>query len=214
MVSLLLAGLVSVALQADTVVVLGTTERDLTGDGRAETLRVIGGGRMVDSLGVTFTIESSGIVIYEIGLSPITRFVGFDHGNRARLQAEYEDLIRYYRTDFFAESRFTSPGEFVSWLQRSAPGRISEIPVVIGHDRRRQILRDSLTSMNRPAAEVESRVRRLRSEPSDSASGGVLWDTIRKAGVTVFQFPLGGDGLSAIAWSAVDRRFYRLFECC
>jgi hypothetical protein len=201
-------------VQADTTLVLGLAERDLTGDGRPETLRVIARGRTADSLSVTFTIESSGAVVYQTDLSPITRVVGLDAGRRASSQADRESLLRYYKVDFFGESKFTTPAEFLSWLERSAPGRIAEIPVVLGQDRRRQLVTDSLETLGRPVAEISSRVRGLRREPSDSVSGAAIWDAIRQADATVFQFPLGGDGLSAIAWSAADRRFYRLFECC
>jgi hypothetical protein len=72
--AILLASMV--VLPADTVVVIGTTERDLTGDDRPEILRLVGVGRTVDSLDVTLSIESAGRTVYRARLAPITRTVG------------------------------------------------------------------------------------------------------------------------------------------
>ena len=72
----------TVAFQSDTTIVLGLTERDLTGDGSAETLVVIGVGRTIDDLNADFTIESAGTTVYRFKLQPLTRTVGFDAGRR------------------------------------------------------------------------------------------------------------------------------------
>jgi len=37
---------------------------------------------------------------------------------------------------------------------------------------------------------------------------------MQTAGITVFQFSLGGDNVTVIGWSATDQRFYGLLECC
>lgn len=50
--------------------------------------------------------------------------------------------------------------------------------------------------------------------PGDSARGRKLWEEMQRAGVTVFEFATGGDGVTTIGWSATDQRFYRLWECC
>ena len=57
----------------DTVLVLGLVERDLTGDGQPEILRLTGVGRTTDSLDVTFVIESSGDTLFRRELEPLTR---------------------------------------------------------------------------------------------------------------------------------------------
>ena len=77
----------AVLFQADTTVVLGLVERDLTGDGEPETLRVVGVGPTIDNLEATFTIESAGKTIYRFKLEPLTRTVGFDAGRQV-LSAE------------------------------------------------------------------------------------------------------------------------------
>lgn len=60
----------TVWLQPDTTVVLGLVERDLTGDGEPETLRVVGVGATIDNLDASFTIESAGKTIYRFKLTP------------------------------------------------------------------------------------------------------------------------------------------------
>lgn len=47
----------------------------------------------------------------------------------------------------------------------------------------------------------------------DSVRGRV-WDELEAAGVMVFQYSSGGDGIGAIAWSDRDQRFYQLLQCC
>ena len=47
----------------ETTIVLGRVERDLTGDGKPELLRLIGRGRTIDSLDVTLTIEANGKIL-------------------------------------------------------------------------------------------------------------------------------------------------------
>ena len=58
-------------LQPDTKIVLGVVERDLTGDGKPEILRVVGAGPTRDTLEVTFTIESEGKGVYRSRLMPV-----------------------------------------------------------------------------------------------------------------------------------------------
>ena len=54
-------------LQADPTIVLGLVERDLTGDGKPEVMRLVGVGP-IDNLAVTFTVESAGRTIYRFEL--------------------------------------------------------------------------------------------------------------------------------------------------
>jgi hypothetical protein len=75
MIALILSVLVSTSpAVADTVVVLGTVERDLTGDGTAEVLRLVGAGESIDSLDVTFSIASAGTIMYQTSGSAFSRF--------------------------------------------------------------------------------------------------------------------------------------------
>ena len=67
---------------ADTVFILGTVERDLTGDGRAEVLRLVAAGESMDSLDVTFSIMSDRAIPYTESMAPLTRREGFDGPRR------------------------------------------------------------------------------------------------------------------------------------
>jgi hypothetical protein len=78
------------------------------------------------------------------------------------------------------------PQEYLEFLRVHARLHIDEIPNVIESDRL----------------------------PSDRIPGTVIWDEIRKAGVTIFTFSPGGDVVVAIGWNARAGRFYRLLSCC
>ena len=179
----------------DTVVVLGMIERDMTGDGQPEVLRLTGVGRSTDSLDVTFVIESAGDTLFREQLEPLTRTVGFDAGRRKLTPAEHRAQLEEFDDSFFDPRRFMKIDEFVEELRGSARGHIALIPDVIARARARQI-----------SAELRA--------PLDSAGAAALWEEIRQSGVTVFNYSPGGDATTAIAWSARDRRFYPLLECC
>lgn len=128
----LLAGLMSLP---DTTILLGQVERDLTGDGRAATLRVVGVGRTMDSLDVTFTIASGDSVIFTTRLAPLTRMTGSDAGRRIVSTREHQARLLEFAGWFFDSTKFAFPIAFVDELQRSAPGRVAEIPRVADRDR-------------------------------------------------------------------------------
>jgi hypothetical protein len=172
--------------QADTTVILGLVERDLTGDGKPETLSVVGVGRTLDSLAVTFSIESSGRTIYRFPLAPLTRTVGFDAGRRTVSAEEHRARLKEFGPWFFAEGKFQSLSAFVDSLRVWARGRVAQIPEVIARDR----------------------------QPTDSVSPILIWEDIQNTAGTIFTFSPGGDAIVAIGWSVRAQRFYRLLECC
>lgn len=176
----------TVALQSDTSIVLGLVERDLTGDGKAEVLRVVGVGTTVDNLDATFTIESAGRTIFRFTLEPLTRTVGFDRGRRPISEEEQRARVKEFGRWFFAHEKFRRPTEFVESLRGMAPGRVAEIPDVIARDR----------------------------HAADTRDASVIWEEILQSPVTIFTFSPGGDAIVAIGWSARAGRFYRLLECC
>jgi hypothetical protein len=171
---------------ADTTVILGVVERDLTGDGKPETLRVAGVGHTVDSLAVTFSIEASGRTIYRFSLAPLTRTVGFDAGRRTMSAGEHRARLKEFGPRFFADAKFQSPSAFVDSLRVWARGRVAKIPELIARDQ----------------------------QPTDSVSAIRIWGDIQNSPATIFTFSPGGDAIVAIGWSARAQRFYRLLECC
>jgi hypothetical protein len=199
----------SMTVQVDTVVILGMVERDLTADGRPEVLRLVGVGESVDSLDVTFSIESSGRTVFQTPLSPMIKTVGFDAGRRELSSSEHRARLREFGDWFFGDAKFKRPDEFVAEWRRQASAHVLRIPEVIDRDRRYQLAVDSLIATGYSRAEAE------RSAPSllggwgaayDSASAVGIWQEIQSTGVTVFEFSPGGDAVTAIAWSVRDRR--------
>jgi hypothetical protein len=93
----------TLALQADTTVVLGHGERDLTGDGKPEILRVVGVGPSIYDLGVTFTIESAGKTIYRFDLGRMTRTLGYYHKYRVASPQEHRARLKEFGQFFFDE---------------------------------------------------------------------------------------------------------------
>ena len=184
MTSLLIA--FSVVFQTATTVVLGLVERDLTGDGEPETLRVLGAGPTVGDLSATFTIESAGRTIYQFQLERLTRTVGVDGGRQVISPEQHRARLKEFGGSFFAAGKFQQPPEFVSGLAKMAPGRVAQIPDVIARDR----------------------------ASSDMRDGRVIWQEIQESPVTIFTFSPGGDAVVAIGWSPQASRFYRLVECC
>ena len=131
-----IAALFAAALfQADPTVVLGLVERDLTGDGKPEILRLVGVGP-IDNLSVTFTIEDGGTTVYRFELAPLTRTVGFDAGRHVISAEEHRARVKEFGRWFFAENKFQRPDEFVARLGVEAPRRGAEIPDVIARDGR------------------------------------------------------------------------------
>jgi hypothetical protein len=176
----------TVAAQATVSFVLGQLERELTGDGKPEILRVIGTGPTSDNLTATFTIESDARTVYRFTLAPLSRTVGFDAGRQVISEEQYRARLQEFGQWFFAKEKFQRPAEFVDHLRKTASGRVAEIPSVITRDR--------------PASEVRD--------------GAAIWREILESSATIFTFSPGGDAIVAIGWSATARRFYRLLECC
>ena len=175
------------AVPADTVLVLGSTMMDLTGDGQVELLQVVAAGPSVDSLNLTFTIQSEDQVLYEAALVPLTRSVGFDAGRRRTSDAEHQERLATFSQRFFAVEKFRPAVEFEARLQRASPRNVPLIPKVIERD-----------AGDRVPIETGART----------------WASMREDDVIEFEYSPGGDRIEAIAWSVADRRFYRLLECC
>ena len=167
----------------DTTVTISTVKRDLTGDGVPEVLSLTGTGPTIDSLNVTFTIESLGRRLYST--TWIQRRADFG-GPRRLSDIEFRARLNEYASEFFVDSRFMSPEGFVSWLRRDARLHIPLIPDVISHQ------------MPRP----------------DSTRARRIWEEMQTGGITIFEFSPGGDAVMSIGWSATDKRFYNLLECC
>lgn len=173
--------------QSDTTIVLGQVTRDLTGDGRPETLRLVGTGPRFDSLDVTLTITRDLTVIYRRVMTPLTRRIGLDGPTRKRTLAQQRAFLAEYGTWFLDDRKFMTPEGFVDEFQSFAPRHLAAIPGVISRD---------------------------GGFPGDTARGAALWREMQSRNVTLFAFSPGGDLSLVIGWSEQDGRFYLLKECC
>ena len=176
----------SVWLQASQTMALGSVERDLTGDGKPETLRLVGVGPAIDNLDITFTIESDGKTIYRSKMMPLTRSAGFDAGRRTLSLKEFQARLEEFPRWFFGKEKFHRPAEYVEHLRGMSREAAADIPNAIARDR----------------------------QPAETRDGAEIWNEIFNSPVTIFEFSPGGDTVVAIGWSARAGRFYRLLECC
>jgi hypothetical protein len=201
LLSLLASVVAAMAIPADTVLVLGSRSIDMTGDRRPERLVLIGTGPSIDSLDVTFQIESFDGVLYAASLRPITRVVASDGPRRVRTSAEQAEFVSRFGLEFFDEARFVPASRFLTELTREAAAHVPAIPSVIARHR---------------VASRDHSVGRLENVPAstDTTGAGAIWSTMLAMDRIVFRFSPGGDVATAIAWSDRDRRFYRLLECC
>lgn len=172
----------------DTTIVLGVRERDLTGDGKPETLRLVGVGRSIDTLQLTFTIESAGQVLLSESHGAITRRIGYDADRSVRSAAQQRAFIRDYGGWFFDPRKFMTPDDFMKKLLQNGTG---------GGEYVREI----------PERIAESR-------GGDTVVAKAIWDDARRRRLTVFEYSPGGDTIEAIVWSDRDGRFVRLISCC
>lgn len=185
---ILLALYVMVARTAvpDTTVLLARAERDLTGDGKPEVMTLVGVGKTLDSLDVTFSIESGGRRVYRAPIRLPTHRA-FDRTLRRTLGMEYSTWLQDVGRSFFAETKFQTPAAFVANLRDAAPGHIADIANVIARD---------------------------GGFAADTARSGTIWRHVQASRAVIFEFSRGGDDAGAIVWSVADGRFYRIFECC
>ena len=172
------------ALQANTTVLLGHAERDLTGDGKPEILRVVGVGPSIYDLGVTFTVESAGTTIYRYDMGRMTRTVGYDAGRHVISEEQHRARIKDFGSWFFDDKKFMRPQEYVDFLRAEARGHIAEIPHLI--DR----------------------------QADKTVTGSAIWEAMLNSPITIFTFSPGGDSINAIGWHAPVGRFYELLSCC
>ena len=171
--------------EADSVLTLGRVERDLTGDSIPEIVSLTGAKITPDSVAVTLAITSAGKTLYSLTW-PVTRTVGYDAGRRRLSDAAWKKWLDDLGPFFFEPSKFMPPDGFIAMLRRSARLHIDQIPDVIHRD----------------------------GASGDRSHAAAVWAEMQTAGVTVFRISTGGDGVTAIAWSPSEQRFYRLWECC
>jgi hypothetical protein len=192
---MLLALLTSLALSAarpDTVIMVASRSIDLTGDGAAEQLQLVGFGPSVAELELTLTILSGDRLLYTEEIRPFA-----SDGPKPVLTAtEYEARLKRFGDGFFADGKFQSPDVFEGSLGLMS----ARIPGMIALDLRRPVVPD-------PSGTP-------REMMFDTTGVGAIWRAMRDRKVVVFDFQSGGDAVTYIAWNEADQRFYKVFQCC
>ncbi len=172
----------------DTGIVLGSRNVDLTADERPEVVE-LAAGESLDSLDLMLTITSDGETIFSQRLRPLSTFLRSVPGGDAGPPSERQSRLEELTTFFLNDGRFRSPGEFVRWLESIGPRHIERIPRIILQERGEQ-------------------------EVPGSIAATAVWEDIKEREIVIFQFATGGDGITAIGWSAINERFYHLLQCC
>jgi hypothetical protein len=186
MLTLVAVLMVAAVVGSQTSPVVAEVERDLTGDGRPEVLRLVRDAAPNGEPGLAFTIESAGRSIYRCRVA-LPWNDSRREGARKELSADAQRLqLSEFSRWFFDDEKFQRPDEFVAGLRRQSISAVDEISDVIARDR----------------------------GGLDSRTGSLIWHEVRSAPVTIFTFSPGGDTVVALGWSARAGRFYRLLECC
>ena len=164
-----------------------TVARDLTGDGRAETLRLVARGYRPESLKVTFSITAVDSVLYTLSWpsdgyfayeGPIESIPPSRLAERTR-----SALSRFLNDDAFGTTAEVDSGEAVETISHQlcvtfANGTYATDP-------------SCLDTLVRP-----------------------LWQDMVRRNVVTFSFGSGGEVSRTIVWSTRMRRFLEVFACC
>jgi hypothetical protein len=110
-----LALLFPALLQGNTTIVLASTERDVTGDGKPEVLSLIGVGRSADDLRVIFSVGESGRELYRANVALLTHSE-FDRKLRSVLRMGYGAWLKDVGRSFFAGAKFKPPEIFLKQM--------------------------------------------------------------------------------------------------
>lgn len=196
--------------------------RDVTGDGRADTLTLVARGARADSLDVTFRIRGAGRELFRDDWNTADQFLeerDLPPGQRASA----DSLARIVRRDmdgFFADAQF-EPASALPFATRWPPlSRDCDADP-----------RDCVAFYLRYEREVAARVRRgqdsvpagagyaefiarIDRAPFDTALVRRVGDEMRRRALPAFTFSYGYETSRTIVWSPLARRFFPVFECC
>ena len=165
-----------------------TIARDLTGDGRPESLRLMAYGQRPESLRVTLSISSvDHAVLYTISWPSAGYFAHegpIDSISHSRLAAQVrEELSGFFSDDAFGTVGVVDSGDAVE---------------TIGHQ--------VCVKFSNDAFIADSACPDTLARP--------LWKEMRRLRTVTFSFGSGGEVSRTIAWSVPMRRFLEVFACC
>jgi len=197
--------------------------RNLTSDGRPDTLLLEARGTRPDSLHVLFRIRSNGREVYREAWSNGDEFEDLDLPEEPRARADA--IAGYARMRLEA---FLSPDRFASLdtSQAKEPWKIGQGHVCQGDPRdciayylrfeaqvRRRLAagRDSVPQPGNAYAAFDDSIR---AAPFDTAGVRAIWADMRQHTAYSFTMSYGYETTLVIAWSQHAQRFFIHFACC
>ncbi len=196
--------------------------RDLTGDGRPDTLVLEARGTRPDSLHAVFRIRSDGREVYRQDWSNEDEFEDFPFPEEPRARAD--SIARFARRRLEA---FLSPNRFapLDISQAKEPWEIGEGHACQGDPRDciawylrfeaqvRKRLAAGRDSVPQPGNAYGAFVDSIEAAPFDTAHVRAIWADMRHTPYS-FAMSYGYETTLVIAWSQLAKRFFVLFACC
>jgi hypothetical protein len=197
--------------------------RDLTGDGRPDTLLLEARGTRPDSLHVVFRIRVEGREVYRLAWSNEEEFGDFPLPQEARARAD--SMARVAKRGLDA---FLSPDRFapLDSSQAKDPWETGDGHACQGDPRDciawhlrfeaqiRRRLAAGRDSLPHPGLAYRAFVDSIEAAPFDTARVQAIWTDMRLHTPYTLTMSYGYESTVVIAWSQLAKRFFVLSACC
>jgi len=197
--------------------------RDMTGDGRPDTLTLEARGTRPDSLDVTFVIRGNGHELFRDAWNNADEFADERNAQPAK-RISPDSLARRVRHEmdtFFDAANFASAASLQSaptWPPVSFDCKGDPRDCIAFHLRyeRGVAARARRGQDSTPASTPEygAFIDSLEHAPFDTAYVRRVVDEMRQRGLPAFTFSYGYETTRSITWSPMAGRFFPVFECC
>ena len=197
--------------------------RDLAGDGRPDTLRVVARGHAMDSQHVVLTIRGVGHQLFRDEWSTQDDFRDYQlPADSTGVSRDSLARIERNRLNAIFDLAGFEPVSAIRWRDEWPPvwsGCDGDPRDCIAFYLRYE--RDTLARVRRglpaapsEAAEYEAFLARIDSAQFDTSQVRRLAAEIRRSKAPTFSFSYGYETTRTIIWSPSARRFLPIFECC
>lgn len=197
--------------------------RDLTGEGRPDTLLLEARGTRPDSLHVVFRIRSEGREVYRLAWSNEDEFGDFPLPRETRPRADSMARVTKRRFDAFLSADRLAP---LDSSQATDPWKMGEGHACQGDPRDciawylrfeaqvRRRLAAGRDSLPRPGMAYRAFVDSIEAAPFDTARVRAIWTDMRLHTPYTLTMSYGYESTVVIAWSQLAKRFFVLSSCC
>jgi len=193
-----------------------STVRDLTGDELPDTLVVTAEGKVSDSLRARFQIRSRGRVVWVREWSSAASLL---HEEWQTMQ-QRDSIIRFWLRGVLAGKVF--PVRAKTQSVKNVPLDRDWVPAgrfntndprdLIAHALRFEQLRPALTPSS-PDSVYWQLWDEAWTSP-DTVSVSLIWRTMLAENIPVYEYAIGVEGITQIAWSSRQGRFFEIDACC